>query len=310
MKVLLGVPSSGSPCEESALASWLCSLKHEVVRIPSCTEGLNFNSLWCSALNGGMHDGFTHFAMMHTDIHVVEDEPELRWIDRLMEEMDSVGADFISTPNVIKDIRGVTSCGIGNKDNRWCPYRRFTTRELKALPRTFNAADAGYPDRYLLHNEALCLFDMRKPLWYIPDQQMRVRCDFNVDEEIKLEGGRWVRRQETEDWKFSRMIAEMGAKSYITSRVELIHYGRIGYSNKSDEISFLNGDENTAEFWRKKDVQPPEEHERRSTAGPEAGSAADSGDDVGAGLEPACVQRGCSTVRRDATKLRDCVGSV
>ena len=263
-KILVGVPSSGQLMEGCTDHTWLGSLHHEFNRLPSSTVGLNFNSVWSDALTFGLRGEFTHFAMTHSDVRVVEDEPGLRWADRLIEEMEQYGADFISVPNTIKDSRGLTSSGIGDPFDRWNPFRRFTIRELGSMPKTFSAEMLGYGDKFLLHNEALCLFDLRKPLWYKPNADGTVRCDFNVVERITLHndgkpmfwgsGGTAARSQETEDWGFSRKLWEMGAKTFVTSRIELLHFGPMAWSNKAEFGEYMNGDEDTAAKWRKDTV--------------------------------------------------------
>jgi len=253
-KILLGVPCSGTLSYASAQAAFLATTRHEPRLAPSHASGYHFNSLWCAALNLGMSGAITHFAMIHSDLTVIEDEPGLLWLDRLAEEMDAHNADFISTAMAIKDDRGLTSCGIGDPDDRWQPWRRFTVRELtEDLPRTFCIADTPSPDKFLLHNNALCLWDMRRPLWYVPDEQGSCRCVFNYVEDVRLVGGRWVKREESEDWLFSRQLWQMGARTCITSRVTTVHHGLAGYKNRGTHGTFQNGDENTAHKWRHAD---------------------------------------------------------
>ena len=88
-KILLGVPGSGMLTEAAAQASWLCSMRHEVNRIPCNASGPNFNNVWLAGLNAGKAGLITHLAVIHTDVQIVEDEPGLYWIDRLIEEMDA-----------------------------------------------------------------------------------------------------------------------------------------------------------------------------------------------------------------------------
>ena len=249
-RILLGVPSNGTLSEQSAQASWLASHDHDVVRVPSCTQGLNFNPLWCEALNRGLRNEIDYFAMMHADIQVVEDEPGRRWLDRLVEELEAADVPFVSVPNAIKDPRGVTSCGVGDPADRWAPFRRFTLRELEALPRTFQVGDTAHPDKFLLHNEALCLADMRDARWYYPDETGRCRFHFRVEEEIRLGPAGWERRQETEDWSFSRDLWAAGMDSAITRRVKLYHLGQLPYPNWGAVGLYENGDEDSAVKWR------------------------------------------------------------
>ncbi len=248
MKILMGVPSSGTISEGSAQASWLVSLHHEVDRIPSCASGPNFNRVWCNALN---QKKYTHLAMIHADLTVLEEEENMRWGDILVEELEAHDADFISVPMAIKDMRGVTSCGIGDEEAGWFPYRRFCTNEFPKFPKTFTAADTGHPGKFLLHNHALCMWDMRKPLWRVPNEDGTCRFTFNFTERIILNDDVWITQQDSEDWAFSRDLWKAGAKTLITSRIKTHHHGSMNFANYGDSGTYKNGDEDTAEFWRK-----------------------------------------------------------
>jgi FkbM family methyltransferase len=231
-KILLGVPSSGMISEPSSKASWLPSIHHQVDRVPSCQSGCNFTRCWQAIMNAGMQGLCTHGAMMHVDLMVSEDGG--RWLDILMAEMEATGADFISVPIAIKDPRGVTSSGIGNPENRWNPWKRFTIKEINKFPKTFSIDDTVYRGKFLLHNHALCLADMRNPAWYVPGPDGDAPAIFNFEERLRLENGFWQRYQDSEDWAFSRMLWHMGLKTVITSKVKVIHLGQIGYENYGD----------------------------------------------------------------------------
>lgn len=230
-RVLLGVPSDGRLHDSSAQASFLASFDHDVDRLASSNSGPNFNTCWCAGLNASRQKRCTHFGMIHADLAIEDTEPGRRWLDMLIEEMEKAGADFISVPMAIKDARGLTSSGIGNPSNRWNPWRRFTKAELESLPVTFNARDIGYGDKFLLHNHALCVWDMRKPIWQQPNTMGHTRAVFNFSEKIELVGEEWVRWQESEDWAFSRDLWAMGAQTVITRRVHVIHHGGMGFPN-------------------------------------------------------------------------------
>lgn len=270
-RILLGVPGSGMLCESAAQASWLSSLHHKIDRIPSNNSGPNFNACFVAALNACQEGHYERYATIHTDLAVVEERKTCRdcrgekcencaysgeriydrWLDVLNEEMDKCGADFISVPMSIKDHRGVTSCGVGNPDNRWNPWRRFCTNEFEQWPQTFCAEDIGYGDKYLLHNNALCLYNMKSPIWWQTDSEGCIKAMFNFTERItKGADGRWVRQQDSEDWAFSRRLWELGAKTFITSRIKTVHHGGMGYDNNGDWGMWKNGDEDTASQWR------------------------------------------------------------
>ncbi|OAI39605.1 hypothetical protein AYO40_01185 [Planctomycetaceae bacterium SCGC AG-212-D15] len=242
-------------CESSAEASFLASFHHKYHRLPSCQSGPNFNQLWTAGLNAGHRKMFTHLAMVHADIKVYEEDEHNRWADILLAEMDKFDADFISVPVAIKDPRGLTSCGIGDPGTRWNPWRRFCTNELSQMPETFDKDMIGYGDKYLLHNHALCMWDLRKPIWYETTAEGRAKALFNFSEEIWWDGTSWNRRQDSEDWAFSRNLWEMGAKTVITRKIKVSHHGQMSFANHGDWGSLKNGDEDTAANWR--DSAPP-----------------------------------------------------
>ncbi len=266
-ELLIGVPSTGWISEGTANASFLASKRHKVHRRPSCASGGNFNELWAAALTAGAAGSITHYAQLHADIEVIESESGLLWADRQIEEMDAVDADFLSSPLAIKDIRKLTSCGIGNPANPWKPWRRFTTKELDSFPRTFDAAQVGYATRYLLHNFALCIWDMRKPVWYQTDEDGETPFVFNFREKIKRVGDVWERSQDSEDWAYSRIMWQRGVKSFLTTRIEVIHLGELGWSNKGSEGGiYQNGDEDLASQWRS-EIKPPPKPARNLRSG-------------------------------------------
>lgn len=249
LKILVGVPSTGQI--KDANVSWLVSHQYEVVRLPSSKSGPNFNSLWQAALNQARRGEITHFAMVHADIEAVCVDYEFRWGDVLAVELGKFDADFISVPSAIKDQRGLTACGIGNPDNRWTPFRRFTTIEIEKLPKTFGIEDTEHPDKYLLHNHALCMWDMRKPLWQTPASDGSCRFVFNFQERMDLVDGVWELGVESEDWAYSRQLWQAKAKTLITRRITIIHQGSIPFPSVGDWGSYKNGDEDTASQWRK-----------------------------------------------------------
>ncbi len=210
----------------------------------------DFNLLWADAHNL-FHEGkITHFAMMHGDI---TPDPEQRWLDILLEEMDARKATLVSSISPIKDSRGVTSSGIADLDDPWHPYRRFTLKEVhESLPETFDNVGAGYPDRPLLHNTALWVCDLRKKCFHKLTDTNELDLYFNFPTRAVLgTDGKLQHQRESEDWRFSADLWRRGIKdTYITRRVKLTHHGKMDFSNAKVWGMFNDGDEGTSEKWR------------------------------------------------------------
>jgi hypothetical protein len=207
----------------------------------------DFNAVYCTALNSAEQGRCTHFAMLHSDI-----VPDHGWLDVLLEEMDRTGAHLVSAVAPIKDRRGVTSTGIGNPDNRWGPFRRFTVRELENFPETFNADDAGYPGGILLHNTGCWVADLRKPEFFETDEQGHLRAMFAFPRRVKREpmlNNIWHNACESEDWYYSRQLHDLGCKTYVTRKVKLYHKGSADFPNRGAWGSYLKGDDDTRLYW-------------------------------------------------------------
>lgn len=220
---------------------------HDVVVENNCNGWDDMNILWVSALNKFEAGEITHFAMLHTDI-----VPVPGWLDLLIGEMEDTKADIISVPAPLKDNRGLTSSGIGDPNDRWGPFRRFTMRELVKLPATFGIEDTPHPDKYLLHNTGCWLLDLRNPIFRQTDERGYLKAVFNFPVGAVRTDKGWASLRESEDWYFSRMVHELGAKSLITRKVELFHMdGGRGYGNQDAWGDYKAGDEDTAHKWRK-----------------------------------------------------------
>lgn len=211
----------------------------------------DMNKLWAEALNSAEQGEITHFAMLHSDIG-----PDAGWLDTLLAECDRLDADLISVPAPLKDHRGVTSSGIGDPRNPWGPFKRFTVRELLEMPETFDQADVGFAGYPLLHNTGCWVADLRKPLFYQADANGQLVADFNFPLTIMRdpETGRWTHRRESEDWYFSRKLHQLGAKTFITRKVRLVHHGGGSFRNDQAWGAYQNGDEDTKQHWAPAEV--------------------------------------------------------
>ena len=210
--------------------------------MPSCVEGLanatarhhtelclsqfgdvahNFNMMWCAALNGRAEQGYTHFAMLHSDIRIAP-----RWLDTLLDEMDRVDADVMSTVIAIKDARGLTTTGI-RYPGVW-GTRRFTMAEIMQFPETFSIADVGDPETELLAiNTGAWVCRLPAAGW--PDQFP----GFTDKYMVKWHEGQAVAYFDSEDWLFSEWCASQGLRVFATRKPEAYHIGAFEYGNNS-----------------------------------------------------------------------------
>ncbi|MCK5017059.1 MAG: class I SAM-dependent methyltransferase [Candidatus Peribacteraceae bacterium] len=232
-KILVGPPGPNFSwgCVRGLLA--LSASNHEVKLINSGNGFDDFDSIWTAALNEGEAGNITHVAMLHLDIAPEAGDDSQVWLDTLIAEMDRLDLDYISAVSPLKDSRGLTSSGIGDPDNSWGAWRRFTMKDIYKLPETFTKEDID-PERFLLHNSGCWVADMRKPIWYQPTPNGDAPAYFAFPERVYRDplSGQWVHARESEDWFFSRCMASMNAKTAITRKVRLTHIGKAGFPNK------------------------------------------------------------------------------
>ena len=240
MKVFLAYPYSGTACVESTLAAFnnASADKDSYVFHPLPSPGgvhcYNFNRAWCVALNTRKRDGWTHFAMIHSDV-----EPEdYGWLDLMLEEMLAVGADVLSVVLPIKDKKGTTSTAI--LDEATNRIRRLTMTELQSMPRTFSGFHAASrlhdwnPERSrLLVSSGLWICRFTEPWIEQVFFEMRDRVA-KIPPCEEYPNGRFVAINWSEDWNFSMQCYEQGLKVYSTKAVRAFHRGGYTYSNQGE----------------------------------------------------------------------------
>lgn len=179
------------------------------------------NTFLASALNA-QEDGIpvTHIGMMHNDI-----VPEQGWIDILMEDLLSSGADVISAVVPIKDSLGLTSTAIDSDEDPYEVERRLTMAEVCQLPMIFNNEDCGYPNNKLLVNTGCFVMNFTKEWRY-------GICFDASDKLVRGQSGKWESRHSPSDWKFSRDVQNAGGKVMATRRLRVYHVGDKFYSNQ------------------------------------------------------------------------------
>jgi len=206
-------------CEASVVMS---SSKHQMTFMPSEFGDIphNFNMGWCAALNLQQERGFTHWAMIHSDIRTSP-----YWLDTLIGEMDRVNADIMTTIIAIKDWRGLTTTGIRHF-GLW-GSRRYTMREIFQLPETFSIEDTDEPTEILAINTGcwVCRFPRAGWPWKFPG--------FKNEHRIVWRKGQATPEFDSEDWFFSEWAASQGLRVFATRKAEVFHIGRQEFGNNA-----------------------------------------------------------------------------
>jgi hypothetical protein len=173
-------------------------------------------------------------AILHSDV-----DPEPNWIDALIHIAESHLADFVSAVVPIKDDRGVTSTAIAGTSNTGC-FARLTQSQVRhpSFPDTFGIMEAAEalcqlpnelrvvncPRIFLLANTGCMIY--RIAHW-------RPGVKFSNEDDIAVVGGRVEAVWQSEDWFFSRSIAERGGKVLATKSLRVRHWGTMAFDSHS-----------------------------------------------------------------------------
>ena len=234
----------------SAQAFFVTPTKGEVSIIRQQTWGgsllaKSFNMLWAMALAHADKEQCEWFAMLHADIG-----PEAGWVDILVKEAIIHDADMVSAVIPMKSPKGLTSTGLDNPENEFEPMRRMTMREVwqPEIPDTFTAADLGQTELALLVNTGCFVARTNRKWCRATDERGFLKSRFSIDDRIARIDGMWNVGVSPEDWQFSRMLHEAGAKVMATRKVKAVHYGETGYRNDVPWGTCENDDE-TRKTW-------------------------------------------------------------
>lgn len=222
-KVYLGVPTHDGRVQNEVVNAFLYG--GDTMGAMTIEGGsaltYNFNSLYCMALNN-RKNGFTHFAMLHSDIAVAMPG----WCDKMVEIMEREVADVVSVVMPLKKVgEDLTSTAIEELDGTkplGFVAKKLTLRECAARGKTWS-------DPALLVNTGLMLVDIRKA-W-----ATKVWFEFQDRIESVLKGGieTFYPVSLAEDFGFSRMVRAEGGKLVVTQEVTAYHCGGGRFSNQT-----------------------------------------------------------------------------
>lgn len=228
--------SDGWALRESSVASVLCSNNYSrsIFSRSSSLLPTNHNHLLCDALNA-RKEGVTHLAMLHNDV-----APCQGWVDILMEEMNCHHLDVISAVVPLKNMKGLTSTGVGSPGNHYA-VRRISMKELYELPETFIAQDVPFrqdEDCGLLVNTGCYLMKITEP-WM---EGLHFRQIDSLVFDIRSQ--EYKPQAISEDWDFSRQLLYRGARIGATRKVPLYHgipefHNRGVWGSEAEDMEYL-----------------------------------------------------------------------
>jgi len=207
--LLVAVPTyDGRRCNWRALADLYCvrDIQVRIIEVCSSLLALGFNQAWAAALNSRPN----FFLMLHEDIIPVQEG----WEKLLFRELLDRNASVLSVVSPIKTPNGLTSTAI-ETDDPWNP-RRLSMTEVFEKPETWT-------EEGLLINTGMMLVNFSEP-WVD-------KVHFTIRDQIVRKNGEWAAEVQPEDWNFSRMAREHGARLYATRKVVIQHIGRAGFDN-------------------------------------------------------------------------------
>jgi GT2 family glycosyltransferase len=223
IKVQISSPSYDGRVQSGVMTAIMLATKNDNIHVQLRTADCSsltrvFNTLWAGALND-RKNGLTHFAMIHDDVC-----PEPLWLDKMFALMESKKADVLSAIIPLKTTEGLTSTAFderlfdGTLDDHY-RIRSITIREAFKMDPTFTAKN-------ILLNTGLMLIDFRK--------QWVENIAFRFEDEILFREEKFVVRQVSEDWAFSRDAVKHGASLWATREVKVKHIGRAAYTNEKE----------------------------------------------------------------------------
>lgn len=216
--VVLGIPTYDQRIPMLAVPPLMqLAKKHTLHYMPVSASLLAFGHNLCLANALAVKDA-DWYINLHSDI-----VPEPDGLTKLIEIAERENADVVSVISPIKDGRGLTSTGVGSKDDDWISVRRFTMKQvMNELPPTFGQ-DRVEPG-VLMINTGCLLINLKSP-W------VRKACFTVRDRMVESENGILHPIILPEDWGFSHDCYRWGAKVFATREVFITHHGHSSFPN-------------------------------------------------------------------------------
>lgn len=238
MKILLAMPYCGQINQDAARSFYQqASKEHEIDTASKNFSALAscFNHLWISALAYAQERGYTHFAMLHSDISA-----EPWWLDKLVAQIEDYKLHVLSAVVPIKDDKGLTSTAVGPIVDIW-DQQRLTLKECAKLPPVFVDKDLerwkkenNRQGQFLLLNTGCWIADLRTNTWWDKEEDGSMRfCFTQKDRLLNPKPGHYQIQFAPEDWLFSRACHRSGLRIGATRSIEVEHHGGKKFDNST-----------------------------------------------------------------------------
>ena len=191
----------------------------------------NCNKMLAQTLDLKKELGLRYFVLLHSDIIPIEAE---KWLEMMIGEMEKGPYDLITAISPLKSAEELTSTAwrIPIKDDKGNrignELHRMSFDDYKRLPATFTKEilqqNFDLPEDFdFIMNTALMVVDLDSPFMNEPDRQPV--CFHTNDFMIRDRNGKHFPVCESEDWFFTQMAQNLGARVAATQKVRLFHEG-------------------------------------------------------------------------------------
>ena len=183
---------------------------------------LNFNALWCNALNLRREHDARWFVMLHGDIGSASPA----WLNDLIAIAEREGLEALSAMAPIKDGSEQVSTALYDEGR----IQRLSLSDLAAWPETITADGVcRETGQTLLINTGMLALRIDRP-W----------CEefaWSMTDEIwKTQAGNFVPRTLSEDWQMSLWFRERGIPYGATRAIPVLHAGQWLWTNEVKQI--------------------------------------------------------------------------
>lgn len=222
--VFLAVPTYDNSVQMRAVTALMAATEQRNMHVAFFGSSLlahGFNRLWVM----GVESGASRWAMLHADVGA-----RVGWLDTMLDDLESTGADLLSAVVPIKNKPGTYSTALGHCGQP--PHYQLCKEHLDKLPPIFDGAQLR---EVTGESGDLCV---NTGLWVCRLDAPWVRhVAFNIKTWIDWDGPKPLCKCIPEDWGFSQQLHALGLRVLATKKVPLVHVGQSEWAMKGSDGS-------------------------------------------------------------------------